>query len=371
MQGAARGGYTDAQITSLIRDSGSVEISAGLDLIDLSLTVLDDLTGDFLGGSVTRANYATLHGTADLNISRDLDWGTALVRPYMNMTDGVTTARFNLGVYLTSSPRTDAVEIPVTHSVTAYDILHWLNTPVGEAYTVESGKGYLAAVDTILIAEGILAYQIDHTQAAAVLPASRSWAFDDKTTWLNIVNDLLSGIGYQGIWSDWDGRLRVQPYLVPRDRKVEWLYDAGSDTSMLGRRAIIRDWFDVPNRWVYFSNADPGGSAPIDGAGLYVYVNQYIGPTSVAARGRVISAKPEQIDSVDQNALIAAATQRIDADMRLKTTFEVESFPNPLHWHFDRLAVSDPSLGPISDVLGVRWTLPLNGSNMQHEWSLL
>jgi hypothetical protein len=89
------------------------------------------------------------------------------------------------------------------------------------------------------------------------------------------------------------------------------------------------------------------------------------------ARGRVISAKPQQIDVVDHNALVAKAQQSIDADMRLKTTYELSTFPNLASWHFDKYTLADSGLGPISDVLGVKWSLPLDGSNMVHEWSMI
>jgi hypothetical protein len=363
---------TAAQVTSLIRDSEAVTITAGLETVDLSLNMQRDITTEFAGGSVSRSNYATLHGSATLNVSTELDWGTALVRPYMVITDDIITRRFNLGAYLTSSPRMQAGDVPVTHEITAYDILHWLNTPVGEAFTLEAGTGYLAAIESIMLAQGITSYFIDQTQTAQVLPAARSWVFDDHTTWLNIINDLCASVGYQGIWSDWDGRMQVRPYLLPRDRSIEWVYDDKPTTSMIAPgRAIIRDWFDVPNRWVFFWSKDPENAAPVEGTGIYTYVNQYDGPTSVQARGRTISAKPQQIDAVDQAALVDKAQQSIDADMRLKTTYELSTFPNPLSWHFDRLTIIDSGLGPIADVLAVKWTLPLDGSNMSHEWSLL
>jgi hypothetical protein len=98
----------------------------------------------------------------------------------------------------------------------------------------------------------------------------------------------------------------------------------------------------------------------VEGAGIYTFTNDHNGPTSVAARnGRVITATPVQVDAVDQAALMARAQISIDADLRLKTTFEVSAFRNPLHWHFDRLAVNDPGLGPLMDVLVTQWTLPL------------
>jgi hypothetical protein len=377
VQPLARNGLTAAQVVALIRDSSSPELSSGLELIGLDLNMTDELVDDFDGGTIERANYATLHGSAVLQIARELDWGTAIVRPYAWLTGytatyGTLTARFNLGAYLTNTPKTVAGKNPTTHEVEAVDILHWLNTPVGEAYTVEAGTGYLDAIEAIFTAQGLVSYFIDRDQTAQVLDAPRSWAFDDHTTWLNICNDLAGAVGYQGIWSDWDGRLRVQPYLVPSDRSIEFTYIDDPITSMIApERAIIRDWFDAPNRWVFFWNKDPTEAPPVDGAGLYTFTNQFEGPTSVTARGRVISAKPQQIDVVDHNALVAKAQQSIDADMRLKTTYELSTFPNLASWHFDKYTLADSGLGPISDVLGVKWSLPLDGSNMVHEWSMI
>lgn len=378
MQPLARDGYTSAQIQSLIRDAEAVGTSAGLELLDASLNVLEDLTDRFEGGTVTRANYATLHGTSSLKIAAELSWGTAIIRPYLMMSgriplDGTTvTARFNLGAYLTNSPKTELGESTITHEVDGFDILHWLNTPVGEAFVVADGTSYLDAVATILNAQGLTKYNIDQTSAGLILDSPKVWAFDDNTTWLNIINDLLAAIGYQGIFSDWDGTLRVQPYILPTDRATEWLYTSDGTTSMLdNKRTVTRDYFDAPNQWVFYWSKDPATAQPVEGAGIYTYTNDTNGPTSVSERGRVISAKPERIDVADQASLIGAAQQRIESDIRLKTTVEASSFPNPLHWHFDRITLADPAFGSIAEGLAVRWTLPLNGGDMSHEWSLI
>jgi hypothetical protein len=368
----AQTGLTAAQVTTLLRDSPAVQFGAGLELLDIDLNVLVDLTDFFAGGSVSRSNYATLHATATLSLSTELDWGTAIVRPYLTATDGTLTGRWNEGAYLTSSPATGISETPITHEISGYDILHWLNTPIGEAYVVNAGTDYLTAVETILTTQGVTAYQIDQQAAGTVLPAAKVWAFSDSTTWLNVINDLLASVGYMGIYSDWDGRLRVEPYQLPTDRAAEWLYDSTPEVSMMARkRTLTRDTFNSPNRWVFHWSQPPEGAQPVEGAGVYTFVNELNGPTSVAARGRVISARPQAIDVVDQAALVAAAQISIDADLRLSSTLDVETFPNPLHWHFDRMTINDPGVGAIAELLSVNWTLPLDGGDMRHVWSLL
>jgi hypothetical protein len=366
-----RQAFTDATIIRIIRDEPAVEFSAGLELLNMGLQVLDDLTNDFIGGSVARNAYATLHGTATLGLTRVLDWGRAIVRPYMNMTDGTTLIRFNLGAYFTSTPERTLGYEPETYGIAGYDMLHGLSTTVGEAYAVDAGVGYLDAVAAILTAQGYTRFVIDRDAAGTVLPSARVWPIDEQTKWLTIVNDLLGAIGYQGIWSDWDGWLRVHKYVSPSARSSEWTYDVDPETSMLDTlRTLRRDYFEAPNRWVAVRTNNIDGAAPVEGDGIYTYVNQYLGDTSVQARGRIIS-KVVPLEAADQASLVAAAQKTIDADTRTSATMALTTWPNPLHWHFDRVTLNDPDVGPVADVLSTSWTLPLDGSLMSHGWSLL
>jgi hypothetical protein len=367
-----RNGLTAATVMRLIRDEPGITIGKGCELLDRSLTVLEDISTDLAGGSVSRSAYATLHGTCRLGISRELDWGTALVRPFMTISDGVTSARFNLGVYRTSRPKRRLAETPPTHEVIGYDILKRLDTTVGETYSLAAGAAYLTEVAAILAVLGYSGVLIDQQAAAKVLPGPRSWPIDNTTTWLNIVNDLLAAVGYQGLWSDWDGRLRSGPYSSPLERTVEWTYDVGTYTAMMEPDGEVeQDWFDAYNRWVSIRSNNVDGPAPVEGDGVYTFVNQFTGPTSVAARDGEVNSRVEYFDAADQASLIAQAQQMIDADMRVKTVLRNATSPNPMHWHFDRLTVDDPKMGPVGPALSTQWTLPLNGDPMTHEWTLL
>lgn len=363
---------TAAAVTALIQDAPAIVVGHGAELLDLSLNVLDDITADLAGGSVSRASYANLHGTASLSISRDLDWGRAIVRPYMTLTDGTTTARFNLGAYYTSTPDRKLAETPPTFDVACYDILSILDDPVGDTYAVPSGTGYLAAVEAILVARGVTGYLIDQTAAATVLPTDRVFAFADNMSWLTVINGLLGSIGYQGIWSDWNGRLRCQPYETPRTRAPEWVYSTDALSSMVAPdRSLSRDFYDAPNRWVFFRQNNIDDTPPVEGDGMYTFVNQSVGDTSVNARGRTITKPPVGLDVADHTALVAAAQRTIDADMQVPTKITVNTSPNPLHWHFDRAYLVDPAAGTPKDILVTQWTLPLDGADMQQAWTVL
>lgn len=372
LTGGPRSAVTSAAVTALIRDSVALRVAAGLELLDRSLSVIADITDLLVAGSVTRSSYADLHGSATLAIESTLDWGSAIVRPYMVLSSTATTARFNLGAYYTPTPKTTLGESPLVHEVACLDILDGLNAPVGETYAVAAGAGYLATVEAILQAQGYTAYFIDQTSAAAILPTARAWPLDERTTWLGVCNDLLASIGYYGIWSDWDGRLRVAQYVSPSSRPPEWRYDIGDGTSMLTPgRTIERDFYRAPNRWVFYRSNNVDSSPPVEGNGLYTVVNQADGPTSIEARGGRVITRPVPLDIADQGSMVKAAQQIVDADMHVKTRLTLGVAPNPLHWHFDVVSLDDPDVGPSGPALVTKWTLPLDGGDGAQEWSLL
>jgi hypothetical protein len=365
---------TAAQIRQLLQDEPAIVLTGGLEIVDIDLNVVEDISDHLAGGSVSRDSYAVMHGTARFQISRVIDWGGDLLRPYLTISGGGIEARWNLGVYHPTTPDWPLEEDPPTFDVEGYDLLLRLNQPVGDAYAIAAGQSYLTAVEAILTARGYTQYLIDWERAATVAPSSRVWAFDDQITWLTIVNDLLGAVGYAGIWSDWDGRLRVEPYQPPLDRAAEWAYsDDQAITMMSTRRTVIYDFFAAPNRWVIYRNNTAEGAAPVEGNGLYTYVNQSVGDTSVDARRGLVITKTEGVDVADHTSLLARAQQIIDADMAIPVLYQVETAPNPVHWHFDRLLLQDSASIPVADVMGTQWTLPLppDGGDMTHQWRIL
>lgn len=357
-------------VEALIRDASAVETGFGCELTDLTFGVVEDISADVAGGSVSRSSFDTLHGSAQLSITRDLPFGYAVLRPYFTLYDGTTRARFNLGAYFTDTPSRPLAETPVTYDIACYDLLVALDNNLGDAFSLPAGTNYLDAVEDILQGQGFHQYLIDRS-SSAVLPAARAWPFDDNTTWLLVVNDLLASIGYQGIWSDWQGRLRVQPYSSPRVRSAEWTYDTEPDTSLIStERSEWHDYFKAPNSWVFVRSNQIDGAQPVDGDGVYRFDNTRVGVTSQEARRRTIVRKV-MVDAADQASLEATAQRTIDADMQVPVKITAKTAPNPLHWHFDILHLQDDARGPATNVLGTSWTLPLDGSDMSHEWTVL
>lgn len=363
---------TSATVTRLLRDAPSVIIGMGCEFLDLDLSIIEDITDDFVGGTIQRNSYNNIHATADLAVARELPFGWAILRPYMTVTDGVDEAKFRLGAFFTDTPERSLEESPVTYHMQCTDVLTALDDEVGDAYAVAAGVVYLTEIENILRSRGFSQFVIDPAAIALTLPTPRVWAFDQNMTWLVIVNDLLAAIGYQGIWSDWDGKLRIQQYISPTARANEWTYDTGSLTSMLGtKRSTHRDFAKAPNRWVFVRQNNVDDKPLVEGDGIFIYNNIRDGDTSQEARrGRVITKKV-QLDAADQASLEAAAQITIDADQSIPVKVSATTQPNPLHWHFDIITIDDPAMGPLRRAQSTAWTLPLDGSEMQHEWTIL
>lgn len=357
-----RDGFTDEQIVGLLQDSPALELTAGLELVDLDLNVLEDVSDDLAGGQVSRNSLADLHATCTLQITRDLDWGAGLVRPYLTVSDGQIAARFYLGVYHLNTPSRSAQESPPTFDVQGYDLLLRLADPVGDAWSIAVGDLYLTKVEEILRSLGFTQFIIDQEAAAKAAPTPRTWAFTDRVTWLQVVNDLLASVGYAGIWSDWNGRLRCSPYQLPAAREIEWTYTDDAATTMLtAEQTITQDFFDAPNKWIFYRGNGIDGETPTEGNGRFGWVNYRVGLTSVEARGGRIITRMESVDAADQAALYAQALQMIQNDMDVATVIDQPTSANPLHWHLDRLLIQ--GAGSIVDVQCTAWTLPLPGGS--------
>lgn len=375
-----RAGFTTAQVQYLVEQSSSFDTDMGLELLDQDLNVLADLSDALQSASVARDSFASLHATLTFGIDSALDWGNAIVRPYMTFTGptsaatgSTATMRFNLGAYVTDTPEEDLSEDVSTFGATGYDVLSLLDDPVGDAYSVDAGVSFLVAVEQILMNRGFSQFIIDQDAAASVLASAKTYAIDDNVTWLMIVNDLLASIGYAGVWSDWNGVIRCQTYTTPSDRSPEWVMtDDPAVTLLTQRRKRQRDYYSTPNHWVFYRNTSTDDDQPTADNGFrYEFTNQSDGDTSVDARGGRVITKVVSVDAADPISLIQQAQQTIDADSLVPTTVSIETAPFPLAWHMDRILVSDARLGVALQVLASSWSLNLDGTDMAWDWTLV
>jgi hypothetical protein len=86
VQPLARDGLTASQVEDILRATYP-HISYGCELLADDLTLVEDMSADFAGGTVSRVIDAKVHGSCQVKLSRELVWGVDLIRPYMVISD--------------------------------------------------------------------------------------------------------------------------------------------------------------------------------------------------------------------------------------------------------------------------------------------
>lgn len=135
-----RADLTEDQVRELLTGA-ELEVAAGLELLDQRNRVVADISDDLAGGSVAHNGRASVHGTCKLQVQQRLSWGRDRVRPYLVLSNAAVSARFNLGVYVLTTPVDQRGEDPVTFDVDGYDLLQPLGDVVGDTYVVEPAPG--------------------------------------------------------------------------------------------------------------------------------------------------------------------------------------------------------------------------------------
>jgi hypothetical protein len=366
---APRGGLTEAAVLAVIEHADLV-VDARLVLVtdgeEVDLTRYLDPEGSYL----ERSNYAEVHGTCKLRLdpAAPINWSRARVRVTLTLSAGGTEFTVDDGVYLLDTPATTVGEDVV--EVTGFDLVDLLGTSVGRTFRAPAGDGHLETVIALLAEAGVDEVVVDDLTSDPPIPADRLWPLDEKNTYLLIVNELLDACGRRGVWIDWNGRARLERYVSPEDREPEHAYDTTSATSIVDDedpRRMTQNLGTVPTDWVFYRD-DPELGLPEVDDGIYEVHTDPGEPTSSIARGRIVR-RVVKLDVADHDALVAAGDRIVAADRNVAREFEFSTGPNPLHWHFDVLELTDHELPDVDrlKVVSTWWKLPLDGSPMQHK----
>ena len=218
----------------------------------------------------------------------------------MVLSDGATSARFNLGVYVLTTPDTKRGEDPATYDVTGYDLASLLQNGPADTYEVASGTTYIQAARDVVTASGIGAQVlVDGTRQSTTLPATMVWALtDDGPSWLRILTDLFAAIAYE-MWIDENGNVRARPYADVAQRPVEWTLDTSdAATNIVGEdRTLSIEAGDIANWWRFVqTNRDTARPRATASTPCRTPATA---PRSQAALGRTVR-KFVRLDAADQ-----------------------------------------------------------------------
>lgn len=373
-----RDGLTEAQVRAVLTGPG-LAVGFGAELVTPGLSRPLDISVDVAAWTVSHDNTAQVHGTVSLQVARELAWGRDLIRPYMILAGGGVSTRWNLGVYVMTSPDTKLGESPRTYQVSGFDQLYLLQSYVGDSWHVGGADDVLGAVRAALTAAGFAgAVSLDSSAAGATLGgAGKTWPMLDSaggsgssgpTRWIDVATDLLKAVGYGPLWCDWDGAMRSGPYVDPAVRPLEWIFSVADPLAGVVEpdRSVASDVWGVPNRWVFYANGLDG--APVDGASRFEVDNLTTGVTSQTSLGRVVTAQPQGLDAASYGALVTQGTKIAADASRVPETITATLSPFPVLWHDDVALWSDRELGTDRRVRGVSWSLAHDGSGMTTSW---
>lgn len=368
-----RDSLTADQVWSLLRDYPNPLYGRGLEILDSNLNVLADVSDYLQGGTVTHDFTAqnAPHRNCTLTCSTDLltvagfDRGRQLLRPYMTISDGMVSGRFDVGIFRAARPQVDWSTSPGTVTITGADLLSVLNRPIGRAYGIPSATTFYAAAVQMWADAGMsVPLLIDSTNATATLAAAQTWPVSQENTWLAAFNWIMAGMGYAPVYMDEAGNGRAQSYVAPTVRAVQATLDFDDllttiiapdrqDTTDQGEQQPV-------NVWIFQQqNVDN----PVENAGQYTVRNQSSGANSIDAQDGLEWATVISLDVPDQATLVASGNAQVDAALAAARKFTLHTRPFPIAGHGDVIAYSDLAvLGGRVTVQEQSWTLDL-GNN--------
>lgn len=157
-----------------------------------------------------------------------------------------------------------------------------------------AGGNYIDVIKSLLVECGIT--NIMATANPATLTTDRE-DWEIGTTYLQIINDLLSEINYESLWFDNKGFAQISPQRTLNPYKINHKYTSGVYSILSNSKSKEIDIFESYNVFIaYVNNADDGE--------LIIAKSENTDPESILSiqnRGR-FQAPPERIDNIASQA---------------------------------------------------------------------
>lgn len=338
-----RNGADFGKIWPAQNSSPSVKMNADGD-------IKTSLSGNFL---------STVFDFEDKPTEETVNWLSDMIRPEM-VIDG---AVYPLGVFI---PVTVQIQEDVEGAgftslhIDAYDRC-W---QIKDIYTEQSqyfasGTNYIDAIVSLLTAAGIAIISATETDAE-LAEAREDWNIG--TSYLEIINQLLSEINYNPIWFNETGAAVLEPASVPTANNLDHMLDA-TDPENIILPGVVRetDIYSAPNVFICVcSNPDKSGAM--------IAKSENTNPQSILSiprRGRRI-AKVFQVDNIaDQDELQAYADRLRNESMITGENITVSTGLLPGYGVSDVVGIR---YGDLFDICVEKsWTMDLRvGGTMRH-----
>lgn len=213
------------------------------------------------------------------------------IKPYV-IIDGV---EHPCGIYAPATVELISAEDGKGISIEAYDRCWTVQCFCSESVLhFSAGRNYVDLIRSLLASAGI-ALVISTPSSATLRYDREDW--DIGTSYLTIINELLSEINYQELWFNADGYAVIQPKNLLDAGNIVRTYDANNvESMMLDNTYTSMDLYDAPNVFICVC-ANPDGTFPLVARAENT---SPISPLSIGRRGKRIARlyKVENIASL-------------------------------------------------------------------------
>ena len=285
-----------------------------------------------------------------------IDWLSDEIRPEL-IIDGTA---YSLGMYLPATVKTEQTETETIVSVDAYDRCWNVRDNYTETLVYfAAGTNYLAPVKELLTLAGI-SFVIETPTAATLAEDREDW--DVGTSYLTIINQLLTEINYHELWFDADGAAVLEPVSTPTAENIEHMLDSSNIKSLLLPRITqTTDLYSAPNSFIVIcSNADKSGGMVAKSENINPQ-----SPLSINRRGRKITSVVKVNNIASQSELQEYADKLRNMSLITGETIEVTTALFPGYGVNDVTGISYGDLFAVC--LERKWEMRLDvGGEMRH-----
>jgi hypothetical protein len=272
------------------------------ELLDKDEAPKGTLTG-VTGGSLSYSVASTIKSQGNLRITY-LPTTVDLLNDRVKVIITVNGADHPLGVFKMVVPETGYTTSGNEWDVELLDKLAILDeVSIPGIYTLPADTNIIAKVKELIEAAGETAVAI--TESDATLRGNVTW--EEGTSRLRIINDLLEAANYFSLWCDGEGRYQATPHTDAQYRPLTHQFVDGANCRYSPTFTRSQDIWKIPNRFIAISRASEDEPAII---GIATNENPE-SKFSFQARGRWIDEVSSDVELADQAAADAYAARRL------------------------------------------------------------
>lgn len=299
-----------------------------LDMADRPIAELEGVEA----GSLERSIHTEVRSAGSMTVAdpQRVDWHRHRVGiSYQFRDEAGQSHEYPLGVFLPTTPTTRHGDTGLVADVQVFDKMTMLaRGAVSSTWSVDAGTSVVDAVAEVL-------GQVHETKISGPDDGggnlTSSMVYDPGTPLLRIINDVLEAGNFFSIWVDGNGVWRLDPYIEPNRRGVEWAHETGANAVFEAEFEHEADGFDVPNVVIVTGKPEQDGEGNELPAPFGVARNEDPDdPFSVPSRGYEIARVEDDQDTVSEAVLGQLAARRLLELSSVTSTYRISHAWLPL-----------------------------------------